>query len=74
MEVKNTEIKKNKISVEKQSEIEEITEKITDAVKNQIDFLSSDDTSKSEKIKEYTRLAIFMPTMIIPKILILISY
>ena len=71
MEIKQ---EKSKIYEEKQSEIDEITEKITNAVNNQFDFLSSDDVSKTEKIKEYTRLAIFLPTMIFPKILILINY
>ena len=71
MEIKQ---EKSKTYEEKQSEIDEITEKITNAVNNQFDFLSSDDVSKTEKIKEYTRLAIFLPTMVFPKILILISY
>ena len=61
-------LKQEKIE-KKKAELEEITEAITNAVNNQIDFLSSDETSKTEKIKEYTRLAVWFPVTIIPKIL-----
>ena len=73
---------KNNLKQDKNSNIlEEVEESMTkiekaveDALNKQGDFLSSDENSKTEKIKEYTRLAIFVPTMIIPKILILIKY